>query len=142
MLAMAASFGIILALSFSESARHSHPTNLVLMALFTVAEGICVGAITSQYQMQAIVLAAAMTAVITVGLTLYALNTKKDFTMQVSCQVVSISCFAQAITLDPLIHSQAAFAALLWLNLTTAELLAALVSSFRSNPQLRKALCC
>lgn len=84
MLAMAASFGIILVLSFSESARHSHPTNLVLMTAFTVAEGICVGAITSQYQMQAIVLAAAMTAVITVGLTLYALNTKKDFTMQVS----------------------------------------------------------
>eukprot|EP00878_Enallax_costatus_P017617 GHUV01018510.1.p1 GENE.GHUV01018510.1~~GHUV01018510.1.p1 ORF type:complete len:219 (+),score=48.39 GHUV01018510.1:100-756(+) len=83
-LAMLSSFGILLALTFSESARHSHPTNLVLMGAFTVAEGVIVGAITSQYQMQAIVMAAGMTAMISVGLTLYALNTKKDFTMQAS----------------------------------------------------------
>lgn len=83
-LAMLSSFGILLALTFSESARHSHPTNLILMGAFTVAEGVLVGAITSQYQMQAIILAAGMTAMITVGLTLYALNTKKDFTMQAS----------------------------------------------------------
>jgi FtsH-binding integral membrane protein len=69
-------------LSFSESARHSHPTNLVLLAAFTAAEGVVVGAITSQYQMQAVLLAVALTAVITVGLTVYAMQTKRDFTMQ------------------------------------------------------------
>jgi FtsH-binding integral membrane protein len=81
-LAMLASFVLLLVLSFSESARHSHPTNLVLLAAFTAAEGVVVGAITSQYQMQAVLLAVALTAVITVGLTVYAMQTKRDFTMQ------------------------------------------------------------
>ena len=79
---MLASFVLLLVLSFSESARHSHPTNLFLLAGFTAAEGVLVGAITSQYQMQAILLAVALTALITVGLTVYAMQTKRDFTMQ------------------------------------------------------------
>jgi FtsH-binding integral membrane protein len=80
--AMVGSLVLLLTLSFSESARHTHPTNLILLAAFTFAEGIMVGAITSQYQMQAILLAVAMTAAITVALTAYALTTKRDFTLQ------------------------------------------------------------
>lgn len=82
LLAMVSSLALLVTLSVSETARHRHPTNLVLLGAFTVAEGIVVGAITSQYQMQAIVLAVAMTALITVGLTTYAMSTKRDFTMQ------------------------------------------------------------
>lgn len=79
-LAMVASFVLLLVLTLSESARHKHPTNLFLLAGFTAAEGILVGAITSQYQMPAILLAVGLTAAITVGLTAYAMQTKRDFT--------------------------------------------------------------
>ncbi|KAF6253236.1 inhibitor of apoptosis-promoting Bax1-domain-containing protein [Scenedesmus sp. NREL 46B-D3] len=82
MLAMVGSLVLLMTLSFSESARNTHPTNLVLLAAFTCAEGVLVGAITSQYQLQAILLAVAMTAAITVALTAYALTTKRDFTLQ------------------------------------------------------------
>lgn len=81
-LAMVTSFVLLMVLSLSESARHSHPTNLFLLAGFTAAEGVVVGAITAQYQMSAILLAVGLTAVITVGLTAYAMQTKRDFTMQ------------------------------------------------------------
>lgn len=79
-LAMVASIVLLLVLTLSESARHSHPTNLVLLAAFTACEGVLVGAITQQYQTQAILLAVGLTSVITVGLTAYAMQTKRDFT--------------------------------------------------------------
>lgn len=108
-LAMMASFVLVLVLSFSESARHTHPTNLVLLAAFTAAEGVVVGAITSQYQMQAILLAVALTALITVGLTVYAMQTKRDFTMQggllltLLLTLVFTGLFA-AFTRSPVMH--------------------------------------
>lgn len=79
---MLVSLVTLLVLTFSESARHSHPTNLWLLATFTAAEGVLVGAISSQYNLASIVLAVMITAGVTVGLSLYALRTKKDFTMQ------------------------------------------------------------
>jgi FtsH-binding integral membrane protein len=81
-LACITSLVLILVLTFNEQARRSHPTNLILLAAFTTAEGVLTGAITSTYDLQVVVLAVSMTAAITIGLSLYALNTKKDFTMQ------------------------------------------------------------
>jgi FtsH-binding integral membrane protein len=72
----------ILVLSFSESARHSHPTNLILLAVFTAAEGVLIGNISAQYKIASVALAVIITAGVTLGLTVYAMRTKKDFTMQ------------------------------------------------------------
>jgi FtsH-binding integral membrane protein len=81
-LALVVSLGCLLTLSFSESARHSHPTNLILLGVFTAAEGLMVGAVCAQYKLLSVALAVMITACITGGLALYALTTKKDFTMQ------------------------------------------------------------
>jgi FtsH-binding integral membrane protein len=81
-LAMAASLVLLLVLTLSERARHSHPTNLALLAAFTAAEGVLVGAVSSQYNLQAVILAVALTAGITVGLCAYAMQTQRDFTLQ------------------------------------------------------------
>lgn len=80
MVSMFTSIGIILWLTFSESARREFPKNLVLLFSFTVAESIMVGAVSARYDTSVVVLAAALTAGITISLSLYALHTKNDFT--------------------------------------------------------------
>lgn len=81
-LAMLVSFALILTLSLSTTARTTHPTNLILLFAFTAAEGILVGAASASVSTNVVILAFGMTAAITTGLTLYALRTKNDFTMQ------------------------------------------------------------
>jgi hypothetical protein len=79
-LAMITSLGLILAFMFSEQARQRHPLNLALLFTFTAAEGLMVGVISSQYQTSIVVLALALTASLTVGLSIYAMRTNTDFT--------------------------------------------------------------
>lgn len=81
-LSMVTNIVLVLVLMLSKKARHSHPTNLVLLGAFTATEGVLLGVISSSYQLQAVLLAAGLTAIITVGLAVYALQTKHDFTMQ------------------------------------------------------------
>ncbi|KAJ9505733.1 hypothetical protein QJQ45_029267 [Haematococcus lacustris] len=90
LLSFVASFGIMLAFAFSERARNSHPTNLILLFAFTACEGVLVGATSAQYKADVVgdnrlhtlqvVLAFAMTAAVSAGLSLYAVRTKTDFT--------------------------------------------------------------
>lgn len=64
----------------AESARRSHPTNLVLLFAFTAAEALLVATASSVYNTDIVLLAAGLTAAITLGLTAFALQTKRDFT--------------------------------------------------------------
>lgn len=79
-LSFVTSFVLLLVLSFSETARHSHPINLLLLAGFTAAEGVLVGIISSQFNTLSVAMAVTITAGITVGLAVYALRTRTDFT--------------------------------------------------------------
>jgi len=60
---------------------NSYPTNLGLLFGFTVCEGFLVGTISAAYDIDEIVLAAGITVGITICLTLFAMQTKIDFTM-------------------------------------------------------------
>lgn len=80
-LAMLTSLALVLTLTFSDQARHSHPLNLILLFTFTAAEGVLVGVATAAARTDAVFMAVALTAGISIGLTLYALTTKRDFTM-------------------------------------------------------------
>ena len=66
--------------AFSEKARHEFPRNVILMGIFTVGEGILVGAATSRYQTDIVLLALGITAAVTFSLMTFALTTKNDFT--------------------------------------------------------------
>lgn len=57
------------------------PTNYILLLLFTLGEGYLVGAGCSVYEPQSILIAVLMTAALTIGLCLYAVYTKTDYTM-------------------------------------------------------------
>lgn len=74
------SLALVVYLSCSESARRSHPTNLVVLLLFTACEAVLVGTISAAYDTQVVLLAAIMTVGITASLTMYAMQTKSDFT--------------------------------------------------------------
>jgi protein lifeguard len=57
----------------------SHPTNLILCGVFTLAEGYCVAGFTAPYDRDLVVTAGLATALISISLTIYAFYTKTDF---------------------------------------------------------------
>jgi len=56
------------------------PGNYGLMAVFTLAEGILVGFTCVRYTMGSVILCAGLTAMVVLGLTMYAMQSKRDFT--------------------------------------------------------------
>merc|ERR1719210_497567 len=60
----------------------SYPMNYLLIFAFTGFKGILVGFVSAAYTWQSVVLAAGITVIIFLGLTVYAWTTKTDFTGQ------------------------------------------------------------
>merc|ERR1719453_205094 len=56
------------------------PTNYLLLAGFTITEGMLVGVICSQYTLASVLAAVFATGILVLGLTVYAVTTKSDFT--------------------------------------------------------------
>lgn len=59
--------------------RHSHPTNLFLLALFTVFESVSLGVVVTYVDQKIVLQAMAITAVTFFGLTIFTLQSKYDF---------------------------------------------------------------
>ncbi|KAM8967129.1 protein lifeguard 3-like [Pelodytes ibericus] len=72
---------LIVVLTCCENARRKVPYNFILLAIFTVVEGCMLGAISALFEADAVMWAGGATIVVTLGLTLFALQTKWDFTM-------------------------------------------------------------
>jgi FtsH-binding integral membrane protein len=85
---------LIYALVCYTSVARSVPLNYILLFIFTVAESYSVAFIASQYDAQTVVIAAGLTAAIVVGLTLYAIFTKTDFTV---CGGILVVCMIALI---------------------------------------------
>lgn len=84
-------FAIVMVLSFSEEARHRHPTNLILLAAFTALEGVAVGATAAAYTLPSVALAVAVTAGATGALAAYAQRAKTDYTARGGALVSALS---------------------------------------------------
>lgn len=76
----AVSFAILIAISCMGDLRRKHPHNLIALFAFTFAESLMLGVITVMFETKVVMLAGALTAVICIGLTLFALQTRYDFT--------------------------------------------------------------
>jgi FtsH-binding integral membrane protein len=59
--------------------RLEHPTNLILLGVFTFFESLTIGTIVSFYDKILVIQAIVLTAVIVIGLTMYTFQTKRDF---------------------------------------------------------------
>ena len=79
--AFAVTFGSIIALSCCGDLRRRFPHNFILLGVFTLAEALTIGIITAYYDTTIVATAIAITALICVSLTLFAFQTKIDFTV-------------------------------------------------------------
>jgi FtsH-binding integral membrane protein len=70
------SFGLLIALQVK---RKVHPTNLILLAAFTVVEAYTVGVLVTFFDKLVVVQAFFLTAAVVVGLTAFTFQTKRDF---------------------------------------------------------------
>lgn len=73
-------FVIMLVLACCESVARKHPINIILLMVFTVLESFLVGVISSVYKIDTVIIAIGITAAVVVALTLFAFQTKYDFT--------------------------------------------------------------
>jgi len=78
--AMAGTFVLMIVLVCCTSVGRKFPLNVILLAIFTVLEGVVVGSICAVYDTDAVVKAVVTTVVIVAALTLFAFQTKIDFT--------------------------------------------------------------
>lgn len=71
-------FGIVIFFACIPSLAQNYPGNMIGLAIFTLFEAYLLGTVTSFYNTSAVLQAVIITAVITVCLSLYALQTKRD----------------------------------------------------------------
>lgn len=65
--------------------RLEHPTNLILLGVFTLFESLTIGTIVSFFDKILVIQAIVITAVIVLGLTMYTFQTKRDFSAMGAC---------------------------------------------------------
>jgi len=70
----------LLSLACCESVRRKSPTNFIFLGIFTICEGIMLGTITVFYDVDAVMIAVGITCGVTFALTMFAFQTKWDFT--------------------------------------------------------------
>lgn len=95
----AVGFIILMAITCMGDLRRKHPHNLIALFAFTAAESLMLAAVTVMYDTKAILLAATMTGVICVSLTLFAMQTRYDFTAKLGIMIVvlMVAIFAMII---------------------------------------------
>ncbi|KAG8443157.1 hypothetical protein GDO86_011821 [Hymenochirus boettgeri] len=72
---------LVLALACCQEIRRRVPYNFIFLGLFTVVEGCMLGTISALFEADAVMWAGGATIVVTLGLTIFALQTKWDFTV-------------------------------------------------------------
>ncbi|XP_030766158.1 protein lifeguard 1-like isoform X3 [Sitophilus oryzae] len=70
--------------------RRKAPVNYVMLFIFTIAEGFLLGVSASTYAPDAVLMAVGITAVVCLALTLFAFQTKYDFTMMGGILLVAV----------------------------------------------------
>ncbi|KAL8575203.1 hypothetical protein ACOMHN_042324 [Nucella lapillus] len=79
--AMVATFAILIVLACCPNVRRNSPSNIILLIVFTIFEGFLLGTVSSHYENDEVLMAVGITAVVSLALTIFAFQTKWDFTM-------------------------------------------------------------
>ena len=80
-IAMGITFVLVIVLSCCEGVRRTYPANLIILFVFTLAESFLLGTLASFANTKIVILAVGITAAVCLALTLFAFQTKWDFTM-------------------------------------------------------------
>ncbi|KAK7887170.1 hypothetical protein WMY93_026791 [Mugilogobius chulae] len=78
---MAAVMVLVLALSCCDNLRRQVPLNFIALGLFTVAEGLMLGSVAAYFDAEAVLWAMLATTLVSLALSLFAFQSKWDFTM-------------------------------------------------------------
>ncbi|BFZ22553.1 hypothetical protein BsWGS_25592 [Bradybaena similaris] len=103
-LAIVLTFVILIVLACCPDFRRRSPINMVLLLAFTVCEGFLLGAVSSHYSRDEVLMAVGITALVSVGLTIFAFQTKWDFTMMggiLFVLVIVLICFGLLCAIIP-----------------------------------------
>lgn len=89
-------FTCMIAMVCCESVRRKTPLNFIFLAIFTAAEGLMLGSMVSKFDADAIMIAVGVCAAVSLALTLFAFQSKWDFTacggMMCALMVILIVC--------------------------------------------------
>jgi len=94
--ALAITFVCLITLACCTNVRRTFPMNVIFLGIFTVCEGFLLGVTTSRYDTNTVLIAAGVCAVVVLALTLFAFQTKIDFTMCggfLFVSVIVLMCF-------------------------------------------------
>ncbi|RNA37083.1 lifeguard 1-like, partial [Brachionus plicatilis] len=79
-IALGGTLVILIVLVCCESVSRKFPINIILLMIFTVFESILIGAISAVFNINTIFIALGITSVVVIALTIFAFQTKIDFT--------------------------------------------------------------
>jgi len=79
--ALALTLVCIIALGCCPGVRRTFPMNFIFLGIFTICEGFLLGVVSSRYSTETVLIAAGVCAVVVFSLTIFAFQTKIDFTM-------------------------------------------------------------
>jgi len=77
---MVVTIGLICAMTCCGDVARKYPTNYIILFVFTAFEGVLVGFVSAMYTAGSVAICVGITAAIFLGLTVYAWQTKTDFT--------------------------------------------------------------
>ncbi|CAG4962923.1 unnamed protein product [Colias eurytheme] len=80
-IALVVTFVCIIAMACCENVRRTTPMNFIFLFIFTLAQSFLLGVASSTYEATEVFIAVGITAAVCLGLTLFAFQTKWDFTM-------------------------------------------------------------
>jgi len=89
-MSLAVSFGILLALMCVGDLRKTFPHNFILLGIFTLFESLLLGVFSAHMDTKSVVMAIGITAVVCVSLTIFAFQTKIDFTVYTGAAFVGL----------------------------------------------------
>jgi FtsH-binding integral membrane protein len=84
--------------------RRKYPANIILLSVFTLLESVVLGSVASLYEAQEVIMAVGVTAVVTLALTIFAFQTKWDFTAFsgiLFVGVIVLLCFGLLVCIIP-----------------------------------------
>jgi len=87
--AFAMTFACLIALACCPDVRRKTPGNFICLCIFTLAEGFLMGCVAATYTAEEVLMAIGITVVLVVALTLFAWQTKFDFTAMGGVLLVS-----------------------------------------------------
>ncbi|KAM9308066.1 protein lifeguard 2-like [Gastrophryne carolinensis] len=106
-------FILVMVLACCDQARRKVPLNYILLALFTICEGALLGTLAAFFDADAVMWATGATILVTLGLTLFAFQTKWDFTVLSGGLLVALMVLLSFGILAAIFRS-------MWLNIVYA----------------------